>query len=270
MKTFKDIYLENNFNKPIEFPTVSLTNSGHTLTIRFDSKDTIVGAGYSGPSNPWISSLCYLIEGKSLKELTHFNLKNWKNVFENDQSFWDFLHEEDNHYFSKALELLNASLNIYRGREYLYKTNGAIVCRCFGTKEEDILDHLQKESTPTLETLAEVYKAGMGCRSCVPQLKRWLVFHESKKHSRYYKERPIADWLLEIDYMLSCFPKSADWKMEVSSFKANQVIISFEKEVSQSEEEHVGKELQDFLGASLDGDLGFFLRRARHFSKAKG
>jgi bacterioferritin-associated ferredoxin len=270
MKKFKDLFLEKAFNKSIAFPTVGLTFKGHTLNLRFDSKDTLIDLGYEGDPNPWLSSLCFLMEEKTLKELTDFSMKNWELVFRDDQTFWDYLHDQENNIIKNSLELLSACLDIYRGRDYLYQNEGPLVCRCFGVREADIIDHLKNEQTPTMESLASISKAGMGCRSCVSQLKRWLVLHDSKQHPRYYKHRPVADWLLDIDYMLSCFPKSLDWKMEVAGFKADQVIILYNKDISQIEEEKTGQELHDFLTASLDPDLSFFLRRARHFSKANG
>jgi bacterioferritin-associated ferredoxin len=196
------------------------------------------------------------------------SLKDFTQAFRDDQDFWDLRQEESEKFLFAPLELLHAALDVFRGREYLYHQSSPLVCRCFGVRESDIVEHLTKEALPTLEGLARSTKAGMGCRSCVPQLKRWLVVEEARKSHHFYKEKPVAEWLLEIDYMLSCFPKSLDWKMEVLSFKKKQVIIGFDKEVGQREEEETGKELQDFLGASIDSDLGFFLSRARHFSKA--
>lgn len=270
MTKFKDLLTSSAFNNPIEFPSVAVTLKKHTLEISFDSKDVVKNAGYSGEVNPWLSSLCFLIKGKSLSEISHFSWKIWDNVFKDEQLYWDLKQEEEGLFFNETLELLKAALDVFRGREYLYHETSPLVCRCFGIRESDILDHLQNEKTPTLDTLAGVSKAGMGCRSCVPQLKRWLVLHETKKHAHYYKDRAVSEWLLEIDYMLSCFPKAEDYKMEVQSFKNAQVMISFDKQLSQLEEEKTAKELQDFLRASLDEGLTFFLRRARHFSKANG
>lgn len=79
---------------------------------------------------------------------------------------------------------------------------------------------------------------------------------------RVYKTKPIADWLLEIDYMLSCFPPAAEWQMQVESFKNRMVVITFKKDVSQKELEETGIELQRFLAAGVDEGLSFFLRRA--------
>jgi hypothetical protein len=270
MTKFKDLLTNRSFNHPIEFPSVSVTLGNHTLEISFDPKDVVKNAGYIGEVNPWLASLCFLIKGKALAEISQFSWPVWDSAFKDDQLYWDLKEEISHQFFNSTLEHLKASLDIFRGREYLYQEASPLVCRCFGIRESDILEHLQKEETPTLDTLAGVSKAGMGCRSCVPQLKRWLVLHESKKQSHYYKDRPVSEWLLEIDYMLSCFPKAEEWKMEVQSFKKEQVMISFEREVSQSEEEKTAKELQDFLRASLDEGLSFFLRRARHFSKANG
>lgn len=270
MTRFKDLILTSEFNKSSDFPSVEVKLHPFTLAMKFDSKDVLLHASYTGPLNPWMNSLCWLIKGKTLNELSAFTWKTWEESFKDDQHFWDLKQEEEERFFHKPIELLKAALDVFRGKEYLYQEESPLICRCFGVRESDILEHLQAEKVPTLDSLAGVSKAGMGCRSCVPQLKRWLVLHETKKHSHHYKEKAVSEWLLEIDYMLSCFPHSLEWKMEVQKFKGNQVIISFDKDVSQKDEEKIGKELQDFLGASVDPDLGFFLRRARHFSKANG
>jgi bacterioferritin-associated ferredoxin len=270
MKPFKDFLTDSSFSQLPEFPSTSVNFGKQTLSLQFDSKDVVISAGYSGELNPWISSLCFLVNGKSLNQLLSLSWKEWDQEFKNDQVYWDLKQEEESHFIHPHLEILKASLDIFRGREYLYQEESPLVCRCFGIRESDILEHLQKEETPSLDTLAGVSKAGMGCRSCVPQLKRWLVLHESKKHSHHFKNKSVADWLVEIDYLLSCFPQALEWKMELQKMKNQQVFISFDKDVSQMDEEKMGKELQDFLGAALDSDLAFFLRRARHFSKAKG
>ncbi len=54
----------------------------------------------------------------------------------------------------------------------------------------------------------------------------------------------------------------------MKSFVGAQVSISYDKAVSQAEEEKVSVELQDFLAAGLDADLSFFLIRDRQRSNA--
>lgn len=270
MKLFKELITSNNFNKKLDDASVSLSLDAHTLHLRFDSKDVILNASYEGPVSPWLESLCYMVKDKTLNHALQMNWSTFEATFKEDQTFWDFRQETQDDFFCKPLELLKATLDVFRGKEYLYQETSPLICRCFGIRETDVLEHLQKNETPTLESLSGETKAGMGCRSCVPQLNRWVVLHESKKHSHHYKQRPMAEWLLDIDYMLSCFPDALEWKMEVASFKGKQVLISFDKEASQRDEEAMAKKLQDFLGASVDGDLGFFLRRARHLLKARG
>lgn len=268
MKKFKELILDSTYNRSLDFPSVSATLGEHTLAIRFDSKDIVLNAGYTGKANPWFSSLCYLIEGKSLTEIYKFSWKEWKSAFKEDQDFWEFFEGEEEKFFNFPLELLKVCLDIFRGREYLYEEASPLVCRCFGIRESDILEHLQMNENPTLETLAGVSKAGMGCRSCMPQLKRWFSPDDSKKIRHYYKDRPAADWILEIEEALARFPKGPEWKLEVQGLRGHQVSISFDRKASQQEEESIGKELQDFLGDAVDPGLAFFLRRARHLSKA--
>ncbi len=343
MKRFNQLLGERAHNRSLEASAVSAQLGTQELFLRFDSKDVLIEASYTGSPDPWLGSLCELIDGKTLSELLHLSWGAWESAYKDDQSFWEFRQEAGDKFFFPALELLRASLDIYRGREYLYQESSPLVCRCFGTREADVVAHreaevsptlttlagasraglgcrscvpqlkhilalpktgllavdknqqasadpganpvvcrcsgvresdikahLQSQANPTLETLAKVTKAGIGCRSCVPELKRWLATPAAKAPLRYYKNRPVADWLLDIDYLLSCFPKAFEWKMELASFRGKQVVISFDKDVSQREEEATGKELQDFLGAAGDADLAFFLRRARHLSKARG
>ena len=272
MIKFKDFFEGQTYHRELDDASVELTHkkSGHTLFIKFDSKDVILRVTYTGKNNPWLTSMCALLTGKTLNQALQFNWKSWEEAFQNDQAFWDYKHEMIEDFFHLPLELLHGALDVFRGREYLYQETGPLICRCFGIRESDILEHLQKNETPTLESLSGETKAGMGCRTCVPQLKRWVALHDQKNHKHYFKDKAVSEWMLEIDYMLSCFPESQDWKMELMGMKDRQVQISFDKKVSQREEEEVAKRLQDFLGAALDPELAFFLRAARHFSKAKG
>lgn len=266
MIKFKDLITSPKYGRKLDFPSVEVKLNKHTLYIRFDSKDVVVDASYDGPSDPWLSSLCFLLPEQHLEKLLKVNWSLWEEKFREDEFFWELRQEESSEFIVPQFEILKASLEVYRGREYLYKEESPLICRCFGVRESDVLSHLKTEANPTIDTLAQATKASMGCRSCLPQLKRWLLLHDGKKTSHFFKERSRADWLVEIDYMLSCFPKAEEWKMEVRSFKENQVVISFDKKATQREEEETSKELQDFLRASLDFDLAFFLRSARHFS----
>lgn len=241
---------------------VSLKSTGHTLFLRFSSKDVLEKALYQGSIDPWMGSVCHLAEGKPLAELTQLSWGDWDKKFSEDQMYWDLKVEKADQFFFSALELLRAGLDIYHGREHTYKEPDALICRCFGVREQDVLAYVRSTQDPTPEGLATATKAGMGCRSCLPQLTKWLSINMPKTQTRFYKDKARAHWLLEIDYMLSCFPEASDWEMEIKSFQGSQVAIQYKKVVSQKEEEEVSLRLQDFLGTSLDPDLGFFLTRA--------
>lgn len=270
MSTFKELLNSKAFNRSIEFPSVAVTSKRHTLEIKFDSKDIVVATGYAGPLDPWLSSLCSLLIDKSLSDILNVNFSTWDQAFKDDPLYWELKTDEEGKVFCHPLELLHAALDVFRGREYLYQESSPLVCRCFGVRENDILDHLQKEAIPTLETLATTSKAGMGCRTCVPQLKRWLVLKDAQTSARHFKNKSFADWLIEIDAKLAKFPPTREWNFEVQKIKGQQVFMSFDKDVSQREEEAMGIELQRFLGVEVDSDLAFFIKRLRHFSNAKG
>lgn len=247
---------------------VSLKATGHVLYLKFDSKDILTTASYTGSIDTWLGSLCSLILGKSLFDMTHLSSKDWDKTFASDQTFWDLKSEIEEDFYFAPLELLRSALDVYRGREYLYKEPEALICRCFGIRENDVLDYIRSATDPTLVGLATVSKAGMGCRTCVPQLTKLLSMNLPKGQARFYKEKPRADWLLEIDDRLKRFSEAQEWEMEVESFQGTQVTITFKKKVSQSEEEVVSAKLQDFLGEALDPELSFFLIRARQRSNA--
>lgn len=243
------------YHRKLENPSVRVTHtiSGHTLFLKFGPKDLIQEAAYEGPRDIWLASLCYLLQGKNAQAAGELTLKSWEKSFQEDQEFWDLWTEKSQDIFFTPLELLKASLDRYQGREYLYKDASPLICRCFGIREADLkADHSLK------------YKAGMGCRSCKPQLEKWIKDSEViQRKVRHYKNRPLADWVLLVEEKLSAFSRLSEWKLEVESFKDKAVIITYQKNATQREEEETSKLLQAYLGAEVDPDLGFFLRRAR-------
>ncbi|MGE3608567.1 MAG: (2Fe-2S)-binding protein [Bacteriovoracaceae bacterium] len=261
MRNFKEIISNNTFNKKIFDPSVSLRYKNHELFLKINTKDVITEASYSGEHSPWYSALCFLIIAKDLNQCLSMTWQSFEEAFRDDAYFWDLRSEETHSIIFGPLELLHATLDKFRGRDYLYDEQSALVCRCFGVRESDILHYLQSEENPTLEGLGVSSKAGMGCRSCLVQLERMFKVKKNSKN-RFYKNRPVAEWLIMIDEVLKRFPKASEWKMEVESFQNNLVIIKFDKQVSQKEEEEVGSSLQGFLAEGVDLDLAFFLRRS--------
>lgn len=268
MIKFKDL-IEGLNRKRLEAPTVSveLNKKPKSIHLKFNSLDVIVDASYSGESDPCLGMICEFAKGKTLVSLSHLCLSDFVQAYAHDQAFLDYFSELQDEIVNEALELLKAAIHRYQGRDYLYNQNSALVCRCFGVRENDILNYLQTSDHPTVEDLSSKTKAAMGCRSCLSQIKKWFV-STKKDPTHYYKEKSRASWLIEIDYMLSCFPDSETWKMTIESFQGQSVIISFEIDVSQIEIEQMSVKLQDFLGPALDPDLSFFLISSRHRSKA--
>lgn len=239
-----------------------VAGSAHTLALRFDQQDRVVDAAYLGKADPWLSSMCQLVLGKSLPQVTHLDLSIWDQAFQQDQTYWDLKLEIQDDVFIPPLELLKAAIDIYKGREYLYQEASPLICRCFGVREADVLNHMHQEKEPSLESLSKQTKAGMGCRSCVPQLKRWLKVTPDKAGPHFFKEKSRAEWILDIDEALRDFPEARFWQMEVLSFKRNQVIIGYQYDVSQQGLEEVSTKLQRYLASVVDSDLGFFLKRS--------
>ena len=163
MKSLKDFLTQEKFNQSINDPSVSVfwAKTAHSLMLKFDSKDILIEVGYTGASNPWLSSLCAISLGKNFETLTQLSIQEWKNEFGQDQFFWDLFSEREEDIFFEPLELLKAALNKYVGREHLYKEESPLVCRCFGVRESDIFHYINTKSTPTVADLGIKTKAGM-------------------------------------------------------------------------------------------------------------
>jgi bacterioferritin-associated ferredoxin len=264
MTSFKELFQANTFKSPLADASVTVSSTcGHQLFLRINSRDIIINATYTGPVDPWFASLCYLLINQNIDQALSMNLSRWDQAFQADQFYWDLKQEHQDDIFFPALELLKVALDVYQGKEHLYLPASPLVCRCFGVRESDVLHQLQSDPKLTLTALAAKTKAGMGCRSCVPQLQRWLEGADARPVSRYYKQKSRADWILEIDEALKDFPDALPWQMQVESFSAQQVIISYEQDISQARLEEVSGKLQRYLASVVDSDLGFFLRRSR-------
>jgi bacterioferritin-associated ferredoxin len=262
MKSFRTlIETAAHFNTAIH-PTVSLNLSPHTLHLKFDSLDLLTAASYSGKFDPWYSSLCEVAPGKTLSQLLNFSISEMDIFYQSDATYWELKQDIEGAVFHPFLELLRATLDLYRGRDYQYQDVSPLICRCFGVREKDVENFLSPEKEPTLEKLATATRASQGCRTCLPQLERMLLIEKAQGREKVFKNKTIAQWILEIDYMLSCFPSAIEWEMQVESVKQRQVIISYKKLVPQREEESMGIELQGFLSAGVDEDFSFFLRRS--------
>lgn len=262
MTGFKSHLSASRHHKRMDDATVDVTCNGTTLYLKIDSKDRIVSASYEGDSDVWMSSLCELLQDMTLTEARLVDLRHWELIWKDDQFFWDMKLEAEDKIFSVPLELLHAAIDLYRGREDLYHEESALICRCFGVREKDVLDFLRTSEDTSLEALSKATRAGMGCRSCVPQLRQWLMIPKEERN-RFYKSKPVADWIEMIDNALSRFPEAAAWKMNVESMKGDVVILSYDRECTQKEEEEMGRKVQGFFSSAVDGDLGFFLRRSR-------
>lgn len=262
MTGFKHHLTSETFRRPLSEPGVSVTFDGSTLHLRFDSQDTIVEASYEGPKDLWLSSLCELLKDMTLKEAKQVSLSHWESIWNHDQFFWDMKLEISDRIFFPPLELLHAAVDRYVGKEFLYHEESPLICRCFGVRERDIVAFLNSSSDATMEELSKITKAGMGCRSCVPQLRALLKIPGEEK-KRFYKNRPVAQWIEDIETALRMFPYTTPWKMHVESMKANVVVIAYDFECSQKLEEEVGRKVQGFLAGAVDADLAFFLARSR-------
>ena len=181
MTEFKSLLATLPHNKSLFDSNVSVSHEGTTLHLHFDNRDTITAAAYEGSPDVWMSSLCELLVNMPLSEARFVDISHWELVWKQDQFFWDMKLEMEDWFFFRPVELLHAALDIYRGREFLYKEDGALLCHCFGVRENSVASYLSLAQDPSLEDLSKQTKAGMGCRTCVPQLRKLLLVASESK-----------------------------------------------------------------------------------------
>lgn len=266
MIRFKD-FLQRTASVAPERSTVSLRFQATTLSLTIDKKDVITEAVFSGPYEPLSAALAQFVQGLSVNKASQTGKEIWEEAFREDETFWEYVADEESELFNKPLELLRATIDLYLGREHLYEPSSPLVCLCFGIREADIVHHLKSHKAPTLATLQSAYRVGMGCRTCLPQVKRYLSLH-APSADRYFKERSRSSWILQADQLLRSFEAASEWGMEIESFKGKQMVISYQRQSSQKEAEEMSKRVQLFFAEALDSDLAFFLRRALHAEKA--
>lgn len=52
--------------------------------------------------------------------------------------------------------------------------SGRTICACFGVGEKTILHTIREQGLNSVESIGQALKAGTGCGSCVPELRRML------------------------------------------------------------------------------------------------
>jgi bacterioferritin-associated ferredoxin len=262
MTNLKDLYLSGAYNFSLNDFTVSvILPSDHHLYLIIDKNEIVTTASYAGQVDLWLTGLCHLIKGKNLAELKLIGPSSWLERYSLDPFFCDHWDELKNNIVFWPEEALRAAIGKYLGQEHLYRSEGVLVCRCFGVRESAIINYLNEAENPTLSELTLKTKAGMGCRSCRPQLEKLFLRQDIRK-LRYYKDKPLAEWLLLVDEKLKASQLQAEWGFEILSFKQGRVVITYTKKASQREEEEITRELQHYLAGVVDPDLAFFLRRS--------
>ncbi len=181
MTEFKQLLVSLPHNKSLFDSHVDVTLEGTTLSLRFDNRDVITAATYEGTPDVWMSSLCELLANMTLAEARFVDLSHWELIWKQDQFFWEMKQEIEDRVFFRPVELLHAALDVFRGREFLYQEESPLICRCFGVREGTIDACLSSSENISFETLSKETKAGMGCRTCVPQLKKRLQESAEKK-----------------------------------------------------------------------------------------
>ncbi len=181
MTRFKDLLQSALHFSHLPDAQVSAQLEGQKLHLKFDQKDVIQEATYEGVPDIWLSSLCSLINGMTLAEARLLDFSAWELAWKDDQLFWDLQQEISDKIFFPPLEMLHLALDIYQGREFLYQDESPLICRCFGVRTSDIVACVDSGKGQTLEAIGTVTKAGMGCRTCVPQIKELLPTEKKQK-----------------------------------------------------------------------------------------
>lgn len=252
MISFNDV-AKLDFQKPLLGPTVVSEGFGFRLSLRFDKKEKLLEASYSGKHNIWFNAICYAIEGKNYLELKSFNKNSLRKLFQDDPLFNECLEDLDDKVFHPSFELLNLALDTYKGQLRTYHEQSKIVCRCSGTTEDDILSVIHEAES--LNDLSVKSGAGLGCRSCLKQLEKFF----SRQKVRRFKNLTNAEWVMKAQELLE---KSTFKNIEIQSFRQGMLILSTKEKLNQEQEEKLTLELQDYFEA-LDSDFSVFLEASQ-------
>ncbi|MFH1137832.1 MAG: Fe-S cluster assembly protein NifU, partial [Pseudomonadota bacterium] len=101
------------------------------------------------------------------------------------------LPKERMHCSVMGMEAMEAAIANYRG-EAPQKTEGEIICECFGVTDLDIERVVTQNNLTTLEEVTDYTKAGGGCGKCHEKIEALLyrIMIKRKKESEQVREKP--------------------------------------------------------------------------------
>jgi bacterioferritin-associated ferredoxin len=200
-----------------------------------------------------LAYLSFKLIGMHIENASLLSHSNFYQDLKHDLAFIEYYQSDDIPVVSKTFVLVREMISEYLGQRIFNIKTEHLICRCFNTTRENLKDIVSKHNVKTYAELSAHSQAGLGCRSCLNEVKSFLP-QEVLRKPKLYLEKTHANWILDISRVLEFHQIN----LEIKSFDQGVLILAGDTSLKDNEIEY-NKNLKNLLDQDLDADLVVFL-----------